>query len=135
MISLQASATGGFLADTSLSPSPFTCPLCCPSLVRNVRGVDTFGSACTSVRSFLFAVLPKDGPHITGGKPKYRVDEEVDVQCSVNRSKPAASLLWFINGEVADEKHLRGPYNYVSTPDDLESAILGLQFKVSSASI
>ncbi|XP_052128923.1 uncharacterized protein LOC113213259 [Frankliniella occidentalis] len=75
-------------------------------------------------------VLPKDGPHITGGKPKYRVDEDVDVLCSVNRSKPAASLLWFINGEVADDKLLRGPYKSVSAPDGLENAILGLHFKV-----
>ncbi|KAJ1526798.1 hypothetical protein ONE63_008369 [Megalurothrips usitatus] len=76
--------------------------------------------------------MPKDGPHITGGKPKYRVDEDVDVLCSVNRSKPAASLVWFINGEiVADEKLLRGPYKSVSIPDGLETAILGLHFKVS----
>ncbi|KAK3927941.1 Kin of IRRE-like protein 3 [Frankliniella fusca] len=75
-------------------------------------------------------MLPKDGPHITGGKPKYRVDEDVDVLCSVNRSKPAASLLWFINGEVADQKLLRGPYKSVSAPDGLETAILGLHFKV-----
>ncbi|KAE8740963.1 hypothetical protein FOCC_FOCC013518 [Frankliniella occidentalis] len=74
-------------------------------------------------------LLPKDGPHITGGKPKYRVDEDVDVLCSVNRSKPAASLLWFINGEVADDKLLRGPYKSVSAPDGLENAILGLHFK------
>lgn len=79
-------------------------------------------------------MLPKDGPHITGGKPKYRVEEDVDVLCSVNRSKPAASLLWFINGEVAEESQLRGPYKSVSTPDGLETAILGLHFKVGSSS-
>lgn len=74
-------------------------------------------------------MLPKDGPHITGGKPKYRIDEEVHVVCSVNRSKPAASLMWLVNSKQAEDRHLRGPYVSVSA-DGLETASLELSFKV-----
>ncbi|XP_023209982.1 uncharacterized protein LOC111612923 [Centruroides sculpturatus] len=40
-----------------------------------------------------------DGPTITGGKPKYQVGDEVNVNCTSAKSKPPAELLWFINDQ------------------------------------
>lgn len=47
----------------------------------------------------LIPALPSDGPKITGGRPRYRIGEMVDVNCTSGTSKPAATLQWFINGE------------------------------------
>ncbi len=48
--------------------------------------------------SFVVA-LPDEGPKITGGKPRYHIGDEVNVNCTSGTSKPAANLQWFINGE------------------------------------
>ena len=53
-------------------------------------------------RSFLFLDLPDDGPVITGGFPRYHIGDKVNVNCTSYRSKPAAKLRWYINGEQAD---------------------------------
>ena len=46
--------------------------------------------------------LPDDGPVITGGFPRYHIGDKVNVNCTSYRSKPAAKLRWYINGEQAD---------------------------------
>ncbi|XP_049764101.1 uncharacterized protein LOC126092519 [Schistocerca cancellata] len=74
--------------------------------------------------------LPEEGPRITGGRPRYQVGDTVRVNCTSGRSKPAAQLAWFINGEQADQSLLKGPDIIVSPLDDLETSILGLEFKV-----
>lgn len=52
------------------------------------------------------------------------------MNCTSGRSKPAAQLNWFINGEPADPKYLRGPETIVSGREGLETSILGLEFVV-----
>ncbi len=53
--------------------------------------------------NFLFTLdLPDDGPIITGGFPRYHIGDKVEVNCTSYRSKPAAKLKWYINGEQAD---------------------------------
>ena len=42
-------------------------------------------------------VLPNSRPRISGAKKKYHVGEKVDVNCTSDRSKPAAILHWYIN--------------------------------------
>ena len=49
--------------------------------------------------SLFFAVLPKDGPKITGGKDRYSVGDTVNVNCTSKASKPAADIQWIINGK------------------------------------
>lgn len=77
-----------------------------------------------------------DGPTITGGKPKYQVGDEVNVNCTSAKSKPPAELLWFINDQpVINER--RGStrlthYPTMKFPDGLEVNILGLNFRVQS---
>jgi hypothetical protein len=45
---------------------------------------------------------PDHGPVITGGKARYQIGDMVRLNCTSGRSKPAAHLQWFINGEPAD---------------------------------
>ncbi|XP_049764328.1 uncharacterized protein LOC126092649 [Schistocerca cancellata] len=86
----------------------------------------------------IVVALPEEGPRITGGRPRYQVGDTVRVNCTSGRSKPAAQLAWFINGEQANSTLLRGPYILVSSDNSvldgedtgLETSVLGLEFKV-----
>ncbi|GJQ86041.1 hypothetical protein Trydic_g10611 [Trypoxylus dichotomus] len=74
--------------------------------------------------------LPEVGPKITGGRPRYQVGDTVRVNCTSGRSKPAAQLAWFINGEPADPGFLRGPFIQESGREGLETSTLALEFTV-----
>lgn len=50
---------------------------------------------------------PDHGPVITGGKARYQIGDMVRLNCTSGRSKPAAHLQWFINGEPAEPSLLR----------------------------
>ncbi|XP_046743544.1 uncharacterized protein LOC124409759 [Diprion similis] len=77
-------------------------------------------------------VLPSKGPHISGGRSRYQVGDTVRLNCTSAPSKPAAMLTWFINGEPADAKYLKGPPHITGVDDrGLETAMLGLQFHVT----
>ncbi|XP_063232235.1 uncharacterized protein LOC134536449 [Bacillus rossius redtenbacheri] len=76
--------------------------------------------------------LPEEGPRITGGRPRYQVGDTVSVNCTSGRSKPAAQLMWFINGQQANQTQLRGPHAKARGSDGLEAAVLGLEFKVAA---
>ena len=75
------------------------------------------------------ADLPDEGPIITGGFPRYHIGDKVEVNCTSKRSKPAAKLKWYINGEQADADLTK---NYPPIEEDrgLETSVLGLRFKV-----
>ncbi|XP_055642152.1 uncharacterized protein LOC129778969 [Toxorhynchites rutilus septentrionalis] len=75
-------------------------------------------------------VLPDEDPHITGGKPRYRIGDDVRVNCTSGRSKPAVHLTWHINNEPAGPALVRRFEPVVSGPDRLETSILGLAFRV-----
>nr|CAD7264738.1 unnamed protein product [Timema shepardi] len=74
--------------------------------------------------------LPDEGPRISGGRPRYQVGDMVRVNCTSGRSKPAAQLVWFINGQQADSSFLRGPDILQNGREDLETSVLGLEFRV-----
>ncbi|XP_048505109.1 cell adhesion molecule 2-like [Athalia rosae] len=81
-------------------------------------------------------VLPREGPHISGRLSRYRVGDVVRINCTSAPSKPAAMLTWFINGEPADARYLRGPPHITGVDaDGLETAMLGLQFQITSEHI
>lgn len=44
-------------------------------------------------------VLPHESPHILATKSKYQIGDLVNVTCISAKSKPAATLRWFINDE------------------------------------
>lgn len=48
----------------------------------------------------LFLVLPSEGPTLTGGNQEYRIGDTVVVNCTSAKSKPAATLRWYINDEL-----------------------------------
>lgn len=51
------------------------------------------------LKFLLVLALPDEGPRIYGGKPRYQAGDVVQVNCTSGRSKPAATLSWYINGE------------------------------------
>ncbi|XP_054724609.1 uncharacterized protein LOC129234603 [Uloborus diversus] len=72
-------------------------------------------------------VLPTEGPRITGGQPKYNVGDTVAINCTSAKSKPAATLRWFINdqpiGPEYDTEHSTTLHE-----DGLETSSLSLKF-------
>ncbi|CAG0880330.1 unnamed protein product [Darwinula stevensoni] len=77
----------------------------------------------------LVVVVPDQRPQIKGGRDHYRLNDRVHLNCTSGPSKPAASLMWYINDEQADPKHLR-EYPPFPVHNDLEEAVLGLDFRV-----
>lgn len=77
-------------------------------------------------------VLPNEGPLISGGRSRYQVGDVVRLNCTSAPSKPAALLTWFINGEPADALYLKGPHITAIDVRGLETAVLGLEFRVAS---
>ncbi|KOX75622.1 hypothetical protein WN51_12811 [Melipona quadrifasciata] len=80
----------------------------------------------------LVVALPEDGPIITGrpGRHRYQVGDVVRFNCTSAKSKPAAMLSWFINGDPVDTQYLRGPHITEVDREGLETAVLGLEFRL-----
>ncbi|XP_046145056.1 uncharacterized protein LOC114880254 isoform X1 [Osmia bicornis bicornis] len=80
----------------------------------------------------MVVALPEDGPVITGrpGRHRYQVRDVVRFNCTSAKSKPAAMLSWFINGEPVDTQYLRGPHITEVDREGLETAVLGLEFRL-----
>lgn len=79
-----------------------------------------------------FAALPDEGPRITGGRPRYQIGDYVRVNCTSGRSRPAAHLSWFINGEPAEESALKVYDTTLTGREGLQTSILGLDFRVKN---
>lgn len=79
----------------------------------------------------IVVVLPEHGPKITNGRPRYQIGDEVNVNCTSGRSKPATHLTWFINGEPADASLLKYYNVLITGREGLETTTLGLKFKVN----
>ncbi|KAI4497382.1 hypothetical protein M0802_007393 [Mischocyttarus mexicanus] len=80
----------------------------------------------------MVVALPKNGPAIEGrpGRRRYQVSDVVRFNCTSAKSKPAAMLSWFINGEPVDPQYLRGPHITEVDREGLETAVLGLEFRL-----
>ncbi|CAO1350406.1 unnamed protein product [Diamesa hyperborea] len=78
----------------------------------------------------IVVALPDDGPRITGGKARYQIGDPVRLNCTSARSKPAAHLTWFINGDPADSSLIRHYDTLVTGREGLETTVLGLEFRV-----
>ncbi|KAK4288886.1 hypothetical protein Pmani_038115 [Petrolisthes manimaculis] len=77
----------------------------------------------------LVVVKPDKDPSITGGQTKYHAGDQVNVNCTSERSRPAASLEWYINGEkVKTESDKLLQYTPVNDSDGLETSRMGLRF-------
>ncbi|XP_033299886.1 uncharacterized protein LOC117205517 isoform X2 [Bombus bifarius] len=53
------------------------------------------------------AVLPQDGPSITGEEKVYATGDVLGLNCTSGKSHPAATLKWFINREQGNESQRR----------------------------
>ncbi|XP_058790644.1 uncharacterized protein LOC131663902 [Phymastichus coffea] len=80
----------------------------------------------------LVVALPEEGPVINGrqGRQRYQVSDVVRFNCTSAKSKPAAMLSWFINGEPVDQPLLRGPFITEVDREGLETTVLGLEFRI-----
>lgn len=74
-------------------------------------------------------VLPTEGPKITGGLSKYRIGDTVSVNCTSSKSKPAATLRWYINDEIAKPDY-EMVHSTTLHSDSLETSSLSLKFIV-----
>jgi hypothetical protein len=54
---------------------------------------------CVSVSLWPVAAMPQNGPRISGGESVYHVGDRVQVNCTSDKSHPAAELRWYINGQ------------------------------------
>lgn len=121
---MQSRSGGG--ADEGYNPSS-----------RSSENPSDPGQRCNSAwnsLSFLLVsfstALPDTDPKITGGRPRYQIGDVVRVNCTSGRSKPAAKLTWFINGEVAEPSILRRYDTVITGREGLETTVLGLEFRV-----
>ncbi|XP_017772957.1 PREDICTED: cell adhesion molecule 2-like [Nicrophorus vespilloides] len=95
-----------------------------------VSGEAPFFQTVTEHGHMIVVALPEEEPRIAGGRNRYQVGDTVRVNCTSGRSKPAAQLNWFINGENADQSFLKGPETFVTGREGLETSVLGLEFVV-----
>jgi len=72
-------------------------------LVRIVIIKNIFVLYEISLIIYSFTVLPRSGPRISGGRSTYHVGDHVSVNCTSERSKPAAALEWLINGKAVSK--------------------------------
>ncbi|XP_049537224.1 uncharacterized protein LOC125952043 [Anopheles darlingi] len=74
--------------------------------------------------------LPKSDPTITGAKPWYQIGDKVSINCSSGLSKPATTLVWFLNGQLVAPGMLQ-KYDPVTVGRHrMERSVLGLEFTV-----
>ncbi|KAG8199255.1 hypothetical protein JTE90_003682 [Oedothorax gibbosus] len=78
-------------------------------------------------------VLPTEGPSITGGRSKYKVGDIVDVNCTSSKSKPAATLRWYINDELATSELGHQQQSTTLHSDGLETSSLSLRFAATDS--
>ncbi|CAL1280667.1 unnamed protein product [Larinioides sclopetarius] len=78
-------------------------------------------------RDMKVMVLPTEGPKIMGGQIQYNVGDTVAVNCTSAKSKPAATLRWFINDNPVGPEY-ETEYSTILHEDGLESSSLSLRF-------
>lgn len=76
-------------------------------------------------------VLPSEGPTLTGGNQEYHIGDTVIVNCTSAKSKPAATLRWYINDELVGPEY-ETEYSTTLHADGLETSSMGLKFVVKS---
>ncbi|XP_064468840.1 uncharacterized protein LOC135383197 [Ornithodoros turicata] len=76
-------------------------------------------------------VLPTEGPSITGSRSRYQVGDTFFVNCTSAKSKPAATLRWFINDVPIRDEDYENEYSTTLHGDGLETASLCLRFMVT----
>jgi len=94
-----------------------------------VSGEAPLFQTATATNLLIVVDLPDEGPVITGTLPIYNTGDTLVANCSSFNSFPSASLNWYINGQVAPQKHLI-EYPLTSSRIQLYSSTLGLRLKI-----
>ncbi|CAG0885716.1 unnamed protein product [Cyprideis torosa] len=76
----------------------------------------------------LVVVVPEGLPQITGLQKSYRIGDNVRINCTSAPSKPAASLIWYINDKKAPDSYLQEYPPFEVLEKRLEKSVLGMNF-------
>ncbi|GFR09964.1 uncharacterized protein TNCT_159381 [Trichonephila clavata] len=60
-------------------------------------------SCVQAVKEMNVVILPMEGPSISGGEGSYDFGDNVTLNCTSAKSKPAAKLSWLVNGKLIDD--------------------------------
>ncbi|XP_066256488.1 junctional adhesion molecule 2A-like [Euwallacea similis] len=91
----------------------------------------SFASAQSEARMEVVS-LPNEDPIITGMDAQYNIGDEINLNCTSGRSRPASVLHWYIN-----EQQIQKPEALINYPEEhhakgLVTATLGLRFNLSN---
>lgn len=67
-------------------------------------------------------------PYVTGDRPTYQFDDQVDIYCTYVRPESGTDLKWWINGEEVPSAYV------IHSSQENNMTTLGLKFPVSDAS-
>ena len=76
----------------------------------------------------IISVPPPSAPLITGGEEYYAEGHFINLTCTSNMSKPAATLSWSINGKQAPDNFLVNRRTVEHSQSGLETSLLGLRY-------
>lgn len=94
-----------------------------------VSGEAPLFQTATFTNVLIVVDLPDDGPVISGTQPMYNEGDTLTANCTSFNSFPAATLNWYINGQVAPHRLLK-KYKIITSKKDLTTSRLGLRLKV-----
>jgi len=97
-----------------------------------VSGEAPLFQTATFTNVLIVVDLPDDGPVISGTQPMYNKGDILTANCTSFNSFPAATLNWYINGQVAPHRLLT-KYQVDTSRRDLTTSTLGLRLKVENS--
>ncbi|XP_042900457.1 endothelial cell-selective adhesion molecule-like isoform X2 [Parasteatoda tepidariorum] len=88
-------------------------------------------SCVQAVKDMNVVILPMEGPVISGGKGKYDFGDNVTLNCTSAKSKPAAKLSWVVNGVLIDDNDTTVDHGVIVDTENLEATSKTLQIPVT----
>lgn len=82
-------------------------------------------AAIGRVKVVVIAVLPQEGPLITGEEKIYASGDILGLNCTSGKSHPASTFKWFINGKQVRERRKLGGKETVETDFRVFPFVLG----------
>ncbi|XP_054716665.1 endothelial cell-selective adhesion molecule-like isoform X2 [Uloborus diversus] len=87
-------------------------------------------SCVQAVKEMNVVIMPLEGPTISGGEGNYDFGDNVTLNCTSAKSKPAAELSWLVNGKTIDENETMS-HGVIIYSDNLEATSKSLQLPVT----
>ncbi|KAL1516867.1 hypothetical protein ABEB36_000706 [Hypothenemus hampei] len=76
--------------------------------------------------------LPDEDPVISGVEEQYQIGDEINLNCTSGRSRPASILHWYINEQQIQKPEALVQYSNEEHPKGLVTSTLGLRFVLSN---